>query len=172
MSAESPVAVDAWRMVSARRVLEGELPLAELPRLSSLLNDAEGSARYRIEFGRDALDVPFAKLLIEAGLPLVCQRSLQPFIEPVTIDQTLGLIRDEAGEAALPPGYEALLVPEDGRILAAELVEDELILAVPVIPVAPGSESVERDWPVSEDEEAAANPFAALSALKSGDNKN
>ena len=171
MSVESSLALDVWRMVSARRVLEGELPLAKLPRLSSLLNDAEGSARYRIEFGRDALDVPFAKLLIEAGLPLVCQRSLQPFIEPVTIDQTLGLIRDEAGEAALPPGYEALLVPEDGRILAAELVEDELILAVPVIPVAPGSESVERNWPVREEEAAATNPFAALSALKPG-NKN
>ena len=154
-------------MVSARRVLEGELPLAQLPRLASLLNDAEGSARYRIEFGRDALDVPFAKLLIEAGLPLVCQRSLQAFVEPVVIEQSLGLLRDEAGEAALPPGYEALLVPEDGRIVPAELIEDELILALPVIPVAPGSEAVERDWPVDGEEAAAINPFAALSALKS-----
>ncbi len=157
-------------MVSARRVLEGELPLADLPRLGSLLDDAEGSARYRIEFGRDALDVPFAKLSIEAGLPLVCQRSLRGFVEPVHIEQTLGLIRDEAGEAALPPGYEALLVPEDGRIVPAELVEDELILAVPVIPVAPGTEAVDRDWPAGQ-EEAASNPFAALSALKS-DKKN
>ena len=154
-------------MVSASRVLEGELPLADLPRLSSLLNDAEGSVRYRIEFGRDALDVPFAKLLIEAGLPLVCQRSLQAFVEPVVIEQCLGLLRDEAGEAALPPGYEALLVPEDGRIVPAELIEDELILALPVIPVAPGSEAVERDWPVDGEEAAAINPFAALSALKS-----
>ena len=154
-------------MVSARRVLEGELPLAAMPRLSSLLNDAEGSARYRIEFGRDALDVPFAKLWVEAGLPLVCQRSLQGFVEPVVIEQDLGLIRDEAGEAALPPGYEALLVPEDGRIIPAELVEDELILAVPVIPVAPDTEAVERDWPVGEEEAVATNPFAALSALKS-----
>ncbi len=154
-------------MVSASRVLEGELPLADLPRLSSLLNDAEGSVRYRIEFGRDALDVPFAKLLIEAGLPLVCQRSLQAFVEPVVIEQSLGLLRDEAGEAALPPGYEALLVPEDGRIVPAELIEDELILALPVIPVAPGSEAVERDWPVDGEEAAAINPFAALSALKS-----
>ena len=157
-------------MVSARRVLEGELPLADLPRLGSLLDDAEGSARYRIEFGRDALDVPFAKLSIEAELPLVCQRSLRGFVEPVHIEQTLGLIRDEAGEAALPPGYEALLVPEDGRIVPAELVEDELILAVPVIPVAPGTEAVDRDWPAGQ-EEAASNPFAALSALKS-DKKN
>ncbi len=169
MSVESPLALYIWRMVSARRVLEGELLLADLPRLSSLLNDAQGSARYRIEFGRDALEVPFAKLSIEAGLPLVCQRSLQPFVAPVIIEQALGLIRDEAGEAALPEGYEALLVPEDGRMVAAELVEDELILAVPVIPVAPGSEAVERDWPVREEEVAAANPFAALSALKSSD---
>ncbi len=153
-------------MVSARRVLEGELPLAELPRLSSLLNDAEGSARYRIEFGRDALDVPFARLSAQAGLSLVCQRSLQGFTEDMSVEQTLGLIRDEAGEAALPPGYEALLVPEDGRIVPAELVEDELILAVPVIPVAPGSEAVDRDWPAGQ-EEAASNPFSVLSALKS-----
>ena len=47
-----------------------------------------------------------------------------------------------------------------------DLVEDELILALPVVPVAPGSEAVERDWPVAADEAAAANPFAALSALK------
>lgn len=154
-------------MVSARRVLEGELPLAGMPRLRDLLSDARGSARYRIEFGRDALEVPFARLRIDAGLPLLCQRSLQEFVEPVAIEQALGLIRDEAGEAALPPGYEALLVPEDGRIVPAELVEDELILAVPVIPVAPGSESVDRDWPVQQEEAAAANPFAALSALKS-----
>ena len=166
MSAESSLALDVWRMVSAQRVLEGELSLAELPRLSSLLNDAEGSVRYRIEFGRDALDVPFAKLLIEAGLPLVCQRSLQPFVEPVTIEQTLGLIRDEAGEAALPPGYEALLVPEDGNLRPLDLVEDELVLAVPVVPVAPGSEAVERDFSVTKEEQDKVNPFAALAALK------
>ena len=31
-------------------------------------------------------------------------------------------------EAALPPGDEPLLVPEDGELRTAELVEDELIL--------------------------------------------
>src|SRR3546814_11217923 len=48
----------------------------------------------------------------------------------------------------------------------AELVEDELILAIPVVPVKPGSEAVERDWPVQADEEMRANPFAALKGLK------
>lgn len=168
MSADSSLAVDAWRLVSARRVLEGELPLASMPRLRELLSDDAGHVAYRIEFGRDAFQVPFATLSAEAGLTLSCQRSLQLFVLPVRIEQTLGLIRDEEDEAALPPGYEPLLVPQDGRIVPIELVEDELILAIPVVPVAPDSQAVERDWPVEAEEAEAANPFAALSALKSG----
>ena len=55
-------------------------------------------------------------------------------------------------------------------------LEDELILAVPVVPVKPGSEAVERDWPATQAEQdeftqSSANPFAALSALKSKPNK-
>lgn len=166
MSADSSQAVDVWRQVSARRVLEGEWPLASFPRLTGLLASDEGTVRYRIEFGRDALEVPFARVDVDAGLPLTCQRSLQVFVQPVQVEQMLGLIRDEGEEAGLPPGYEPLLVPEDGRIVPQSLVEDELILAVPVVPIAPGSEAVERDWPVTAEEAEEANPFAALSALK------
>lgn len=166
MTVESSTAVDVWRMVSARRVLEGELPLAAMPRLCEALLDADGVARYRMEFGRDALDVAHVALHVEAMLPLQCQRSLQRFLLPITLRENLGLIREEADEAALPPGYEPLLLPADARIVPAELVEDELILALPVVAVAPGSEAMERDWPVSEPEAAASNPFAALAALK------
>ncbi|PJK07622.1 hypothetical protein CO610_08185 [Lysobacteraceae bacterium NML95-0200] len=168
MTVESSTAVDVWRMVSARRVFEGELPLAAMPRLCEALLDAEGIARYRMEFGRDALGVAYVALQVEAELPLQCQRSLQRFLLPITLRENLGLIREEADEAALPPGYEPLLLPADARIVPAELVEDELILALPVVAVAPGSEAVAHDWPVSAPEAAASHPFAALAALKQG----
>ena len=158
MSADLPETVDVWRLVVARRVFEGRLPLSAMPRLGEVLQSTQGDADYVMEFGRDAFQVPFVALRVEAGL--------QVFNEPVQLEQRFGLIRDEADEAALPPGYEALLVPEDGILRPADLVEDELLLAVPLVPVAPGSEAVERDWPVSADEEARANPFAALQALK------
>lgn len=166
MSAQVPEVVDAWRMVAAGRVFEGRLPLSGMPRLRDALLDGEGEVEFALGFGRDALQVPYAELRIEAALPLLCQRTLQRFMHPVRIEQRLGLIRDEADEAALPPGYEALLLAEDGQLRPAELVEDELILAVPLVPVAPGSESVERDWPVPADEEKRANPFSALAELK------
>ena len=72
----------------------------------------------------------------------------------------------EAAEAGLPEGYEALPLAADGALRPAELIEDELILAVPVVAISPGSEAMARDWPASEDEMAQANPFAALVELK------
>jgi len=153
-------------MVAARRGVEGRLPLSSMARLRDSLAGTEGDVHFAVDFDHDALKVPYAELRIEAELPLLCQRSLQRFLLPVRIVQRLGLIRSEADEAALPDGYEPLLMPADGMLHVADLVEDELILAVPVIPVMPGSEAVERDWPASEEEVERANPFAALSALK------
>jgi uncharacterized protein len=161
-----PEQLDAWRMVAARRVFDGVLPLSAMRRLRDSLVDAEGNVHVEIEFDTDNLRVPYMELRIEAQLPLECQRSLQRFLHPVRIVQRLGLIRDEADEEALPEGYEALLVGDDGLLRPAELVEDELILAVPVVPVAPGTETVEQDWTAPEEEIQAASPFAALSALK------
>lgn len=158
-------------MVAARREFAGRLPLSAFARLSEGLEDAEGDVSFGLSFDRDALQVSYVELRIDAELPLLCQRTLQRFLYPVSLVQRLGLLRagdDEgvAAEAGLPEGYEALLVDDDGAVRPLELVEDELILAVPVVPVAPGSESVERDWPVTEDEEKRANPFAALADLK------
>jgi uncharacterized protein len=170
MSADVPEVLDAWRMVTARRGFEGRLPLSSLTRLGDVLSDAEGEVRYSLEFDRDALQVPYVELRIDTELPLQCQRTLQRFLFPVNLVQRLGLMRagegDEVDEAALPEGYEALQVPEDGMLRPVELVEDELILAVPVVPVSPGSEVVERDFPVQADEETRANPFSALASLK------
>jgi uncharacterized protein len=166
MSAELPEILDAWRMVTARREFAGRVALSALPRLQGALVDAEGEVEFALGFDRDAMRVPYLELKLDADLPLQCQRTMQRFLFPVHTVQRLGLIREEADEAGLPPGYEPLLVPEDGALRLLDLVEDELILAVPVVPVKPGSESVERDWPVSAEEEVRANPFAGLAALK------
>jgi uncharacterized protein len=171
MSVALPESVDAWRMVATGRIFEGSLPLAALPRLTPSLADAEGHCVYRVEFGRDEFGVAFCDIRAEAALPLICQRTLDRFELPVLVEQRIGLLRDERDEAGLPPGYEPVLPPEDGRMHPAELIEDELILAVPVVPVKPGSEAVEVHWAATEEEEAEEerpNPFAALSALKSG----
>ena len=167
MSVNVPEMLDVWRMVAARRSFEGSLPLSGLERMRGLLFDTEGEVRFALQFDSDSLlKLPYVELRIDAELPLECQRSLQRFLFPVHMVQRLGLIRDEADEAALPAEYEALLVPEDGMLRALDLVEDELVLAVPAVPMNPESDAVEREWPIPEEELAKASPFAALGSLK------
>jgi uncharacterized protein len=167
MSANVPEILDVWRMVAAKRSFEGRVPLSSLTRMQGLLSDNEGEVDFSLQFDSDPLlKVSYAELRIDTALPLECQRSLKRFLLPVHLEQRLGLIRDEAEEAALPPDYEALLVPHDGMVRLLDLVEDELVLAVPAVPVDPETEAVERDYPVPEEELAKASPFAALGSLK------
>lgn len=154
-------------MVAARRCFDGSLPLSAMSRLRGSLVDTEGEVKYSLEFGRDdVMQVPYVELHVETALPLECQRSLNRFLLPVQITQRLGLVRNEADEDALPPDYEALLVPEDGMLKPADLIEDELVLAVPVVPMSPDSDAVASDWPATAEELDKVNPFAELAKLK------
>jgi len=96
-----PEVLDAWRMVAARRGFEGSLPLSSLTRLRDVLcegapgeggsDEGLGDVRFAIGFDRDALQVPYVELRIDAALPLECQRTLQRYLEPVHLVQRLGV---------------------------------------------------------------------------------
>ncbi|HET6603241.1 MAG TPA: YceD family protein [Xanthomonadaceae bacterium] len=163
-----PDSVDVWRMVAERRVYEGAVRLASLQRLVPLLADGQGECRYELEFGRDEHGGDFVRIQADAALVLTCQRTLERFDHAVAIRQRLGLIRSEAEEAALPPGAEPVLVPADGRIRPMELLEDELILALPLVPLKPGSEDETARWGEAAEDAAGPvpSPFAVLASLK------
>lgn len=168
MSAALPETVDAWRMVTARRSFSGSLPLASLKRLAPSLATTQGDVRFELNFDRDALGVAYVGIQAEVPLTLTCQRTLEPFVLPVRLDSRVGLIGKEEDEAGLPPGYEPLLVPGDGVINPLEVIEDELILALPVVPLKPGGVEKEFVWSSGEEDESVgkANPFATLQKLK------
>jgi uncharacterized protein len=165
MSLALPERVDVSRMVQARRSFQGSLPLASLKRLCASLAETDGAADYDLEFGRDELGVDYLAVRVDAALPLTCQRTLEVFREPVHVEQRLGLIGEESEEAALPPGYEPLLIA-DGTLSLADVIEDELILALPVVPLKPGAPIEWQTGRVEDGEGDEPKPFAALAGLK------
>lgn len=171
MSAALPEKVDAARAVATRREYSGSVPLKSLPRLCGALAASDGSLAYRIGFDRDALGISFLALEIEGDLPLICQRTLEPFGWPLHLVQRLGLVRSEHEEAGLTEDYEALLL-EDGEVDLADVIQDEALLAIPLIPLSPGSES-QAEWidPGQPDEDEVVSPFAALASLKQKQNR-
>lgn len=162
VSSALPEIVDPWRMVQARRSFSGRLPLASLRRLATSLAATEGEVEYELDFGKDEFGVSGVHVRASAALPLTCQRSLEVFAFPVKLDSRLGFIVREDDEAALPSGYEPWLLDPAG-LHPADLIEDELILALPLVPVKPGTQELQREWKEDAAEaEAKPNPFAVL----------
>jgi uncharacterized protein len=167
MSATLPPQMDIWRMVANQRRFEGSVPLAHMPRLVEVLADSDGECRYVVEFYRDPLKIDVMHMQLSASLPLICQRSLERFVHQVEIDQRLGLISEESQEAAMPEDMEAVLVDRSGDVSPLGLIEDELLLAVPLVPVSPDASELDPEWVHDEAlEEDKPNPFAALQTLK------
>lgn len=166
MSSDLPASVDVARMVQSRRSFAGRLPLTRFKRLAGSLAGSDGDVAYQIDFDRDSFGTSLLHLKASVQLPLLCQRTLEVFHEPVALDQQLGLIRDESEEAALLPDYEALLVGADGRLDLVDVIEDELILALPLVPTRPGAPLQHIEMADDEMQPTQDNPFAALASLK------
>ncbi len=148
-------------------MFQGVLPLARFARLAESLAGEEGEVSYDVEFGEDEFGIGYIDLKVGADLPMVCQRTLKVFMQPVALDQRLGLIRDEAAEASLPEGYEPLLVTES-QLQLKDVIEDELILALPLVALSPGAplDQVPVTAEPELDVDQPSNPFAVLGQLK------
>lgn len=158
-------------MVAGRRSFQGVLPVAELPRLVEALVEDSGEIAYDLDFEQGELGDPELHVRLSARLMLECQRTLQPFEWPVKVDSRLGLLAREEDAAALPERCEPLLL-EHGVLQPRKVIEDELLLALPLVPVKPGSEILQGDWtsPAQESQdveggEAVTHPFADLRKL-------
>jgi uncharacterized protein len=152
--------LDPFRLAQARRDLHGSTPVAAFSRLHGLLADSSGTINWTLQFLIDALDEPVCDVSIRGTLKLNCQRSLDPFEFPVALDTRLALVRPDADESALR--YDPLVVEAAG-VRALDVVEDELILAIPLVPVAPDSSPIEL---APSDETASTHPFSVLAQLK------
>ena len=171
MSRDFPDQIDPRKAAEGRRQFTGDLPLGQLQRLKPLLalggdGEQRTPARFEIEFGQDAERRVLIDVQVEATLPLRCQRTLERFEMPVATQSQVTVIDSPEQEQDLPEGMDAVLLT-DGRLELRRLVEEELLLAVPPVPVAPDSEAV--SWSSGETPEAGKrkNPFAVLESLKS-----
>jgi uncharacterized protein len=167
MSRDFPGLVDLWRLVERRHGYSGTWPLKRCARLKTSLHSDEGDVAFEIDFGTDDLGVRFADISVNTKLTLLCQRSLEPFLFQVERKTRLGLIENEEDEASLPAGYEPYIVPAEPLELV-DLIEDELILALPVVPLGPQGPLDASFGPVDADLDQAeqSGPFAVLAGLK------
>ncbi len=155
---------DAAKLASTGRIESGRLQLAALPRLDGLLVQPFGEMEYRLEFFSDIAQRPCVRLHMKGTAHLLCQRSLEGFAFPLESETQLGFIAEEADESALMPGFDPILITHDA-ISFQSIVEDELILMIPQVPVNPALADADEPgvWQAKPPEKLS--PFANLGSL-------
>ena len=156
---------DPWKLAAIGGHLQGKISLDCLPRLSSLLAASTDQVSVDLTAGIDAQAIAFLRGHLGTTVRLICQRCLAPFDLPLTVPFRLGLAYDERQAENLPEEYDPLLVSAEGVALA-ELTEDELILALPLVPMHNDPQQCQANGFVSPQVEAqTAKPFAVLATL-------
>lgn len=168
-----PAQVDPIRLAEEGARLIGELPLKPLHRLASLCANDQAQVAVDLQFARVGNDRWEMRGSIRGVFTVMCQRCLQPFALTLAVTPAVWFARSAAEERQLmdDTGQEAVLA--DHPLPLASLVEEELLLAFPMIPAhVPAECHPQRTAAMDADEDQhhkSSNPFAVLAELKKQD---
>ncbi|WP_353171245.1 YceD family protein [Paracandidimonas soli] len=169
--------IDTFALARSGEDRQGDVSLSGFERLlDGLPGQPEGSrVAWKVSGESDAGGRMFMRLQVQAVVMLECQRCMEPMLHPVQVDTRLEIV---PSESALADESDADAMADDDapdqivgshRFDILELVEDELIMAVPYAPrhdvciALPG----QNDGDAPDDtQNARPSPFAALAGLK------
>lgn len=171
-----PDLLDPFVMAERGAELAFERPLAGLTRIRDLLLEDSGKVRAELRFWQDRAELPRLEARLYADPVLRCERCLQSFRTQLETEIEQVLVRnEEEADAAELQGEEALVVNDARSFSLQAWLEDELILALPVVAQHPSGEcTIRTEWGADEvarvakpDDPAGPTrkPFAGLDAL-------
>ena len=138
-----PLRVKASQAVTRREAFTGSLALAKLPRLAATLAEPTGELHVELQAMRDDEGQDWLHGEIRGRVPLTCQRGLHAFDWNCDVALSLALVGSEAEEQKLLKDAESYLV-EDDELPLRDLVEEEVLLALPMTPRCEDPDCVKR----------------------------
>jgi uncharacterized protein len=176
-----PRRIDMRSLARQGAELQGSVAQDKLPRLAQSVERPDGAApaalaptlahwQARGELKPVAGGPPQVWLHLQAQteVQLVCQRCLQRMAVPLQAARSFLFVDNEAQAAVLDEELEDDVLALQQRLNLLELVEDELILALPIVPrhEVCALPAVLADSDLADAAVPASNPFAVLAALK------
>ena len=153
-----PAVIDGLAFVRAAGVLKGRLGIELLPRLAQ--SGCSGSLiDFALTGGVNERGKPELRLAVDGSVRLQCQRCLEEMDFPLRFEAQLELVASEDEILAAGDEVEQTVATRDMDV--AVLVEDEIILALPMVPKHEQCSAAE-----GSDGETKPSAFQALAALK------
>ena len=175
LSEPLPSTLDVRKAAGRGVSVRGALKPLDLPRFRSLLAADDGTIEAELAFTKDEENRHLIHLAITAEMVVTCQRCLEALPRSLASENTLAVVWTDEQAAHLPRHLEPLVLEEELCSLW-DVVEDELILALPPFSYhdTEHCRQILADYSVDEtpEEQAAAgdkpNPFNVLAQLKPG----
>ena len=172
-----PTALDPRHLAQKAETLSGSAPLAAFARLSEGLPGLDAApapvtwsaqAEWRQAVGAAEPQL-WLRLELGAEVPQTCQRCLQPYAQAVEVERWFRFVATEEIALAEDDDSEEDLLVLDPRFDLCALVEDELLLALPLVPMHEECPEPPRmsagELPEAEPQDKP-HPFAALASLR------
>jgi uncharacterized protein len=168
----SPHRLDVKAFAQAGGRLSGHDSLLKYERLAlearglhpDLMVDWEARGEVRTALG--GVGQVWLHVKVLASFPMECQRCMMPVDVPLAVDREFRFVADEATAEALDDDSEEDLLALSREFDLHELIEDELLMALPVVPKHDECPTAVPMASTDEDFEEAStdkpNPFAAL----------
>lgn len=165
-----PQKVDPFRFADNGISLNGSLLIKDMPRLCSSLFSDEGEVSVDMTFEIDEQNIKYIKGHLATHLTLQCQRCLEPFKYEIISDFLLGIVHTEEEAERLPERFDPLVVV-DGALMLSDMIEEELIVSLPIVPMH-DPKHCQAHLPFESDSKASAevekeNPFKVIELLRS-----
>ena len=155
--------------------LDGAQPLADFERLQDFQQadvlgvQVQFQAHGEMRAAAGGGSAPWLRLSADTRLTLVCQRCLAPVEQEVAFAREFRFVGSEAQAELEDEESEEDVLALSSEFDLLELVEDELLMALPASPkhdVCPQAVKLRVADPDFQDPEDKPNPFAALVGLK------
>ena len=167
-----PLTVNPVKLAEQGIELKGSVPLSRLQRVSDLLVSSEGFVDAELMFGRDEQRLRILTGKLSCDVSMACQRCLEPVVKAIQTEFALGLVLTDEQAKNLPKVYEPLMVDLDDNMELSEIVDEELLLSVPMFAYhEPENCKIDASFVDQPDEEVIVeetkpNPFKVLSNIK------
>ena len=171
-----PIYVDIRKVFDLESVFEGACSLERLPRFADCLASLDGEVSGQLQFLTTEAGRRVILGSVTATVEVICQRCLEPLSLQLADAIQLALVESESQIDSLEARWDPWLV--DGpRITIASLLEEQLMLCMPLVNYHPDDRCIEaleyqrqrEPREGNNGNRAAQNPFEVLKVLKEND---
>lgn len=164
MSNSTSGLIDPYKMAKRHLTLQDKVAVASLHRANKLLASDEGEVAYSFDFSMDPEELCVINGELHGLLTMCCQRCLKNFKREVHCEFVVSPVNNDAEAKLLPSGYEPVIV-QDGKFDILELLEDELILGLPIV-AAHEADELDCKQSIEIMEQEVNRPFQVLRTLQ------